>query len=105
MLSIRQMPSLIWAVTVFMFAAALVLDFRYKTLGDGAAYVDTWTGQLRSLENEFQVAGANDCGDRTVASDTHRESLNELRFRVERIRRAAPLDSDCRGVCFAFPAR
>jgi hypothetical protein len=105
MLSIRQMASLIWAVTAFMFAAALVLNVRFKSLGEGSVYVDTWTGQLRSLSEEFVVARADDCSDRIVAIDRRREQLNELRVRVERIRRAAPLDTDCKGVCFAFPAR
>ncbi len=93
MLSLRHVAAVLWAFLAFMVAAALVLNLRYKTVGEGQ-YFDTWTGQIRPAERveapSAVVLGIAD-GESGIA------------FRAERLKREE-VGSDCSRVRFAFPA-
>ncbi|NIR43598.1 MAG: hypothetical protein GWN99_19380 [Gemmatimonadetes bacterium] len=87
MLPLRQVAGGLWTVLGFMLVAALVLNMRYKPMGDGASYLDTWTGETHAVA-EAEAPSA-------------RAEVERVEGIVERarIRAAAP-----NGVRFAFPA-
>lgn len=96
MLSLRQVASVVWTFLAFMVAAALVLNLRYKTVGEGE-YFDTWTGQIRPTER----VKAPEASSAVVLGVTGSES--GIALRAERLRWEQSV-SDCSRVRFAFPA-
>ncbi len=96
MLSLRHVASVVWTFLAFMVAAALVLNLRYKTVGEGQ-YFDTWTGQIRPAERVEAPAASSE----VVLGISGLEP--GISFRAERLRREK-LGSDCARVRFAFPA-
>ena len=82
---------------VFMVGAALVLNLRYKPIGEGEArYLDTWTGKIHAVEAKASAPLAE---VEARASDRSIEIVM-----LERLYRREPERGTCRGVRFAFPA-
>ncbi len=96
MISLRDLASVVWTLLAFMVTAALVLNLRYKTVGEGR-YFDTWTGQI-SAAQRVETSAAPSAVVLGVTGDEP-----GIAFRAERLRRER-LGSDCSSVRFAFPA-
>ncbi len=99
MLSLRQLTSVVWTFLGFMVVASLVLNLRYKTLDDGAAfYVDTWTGKTHSaaVAEAPEKPAAN--GKLDIVILERLERLTERQVHRHRI------ETECATVRFAFPA-
>ncbi|UCC81923.1 MAG: hypothetical protein JSW46_13045 [Gemmatimonadota bacterium] len=97
MLSFRQAGTVIWTFLAFMVAASLVLNLRYKPIGEGETrYLDTWTGTIHAVEATQSVPLAQ---ARPGAPDRSIEITL-----LERLQRQEAERSTCRGVRFAFPA-
>jgi hypothetical protein len=97
MLSFRQVATVVWAFLAFMVAASLVLNLRYKPIGEGEArYLDTWTGRIHAAEAD---AGA------PLAKASRRAPAASIEIAtLEMLYRRAPQSTACGGVRFAFPA-
>ncbi len=97
MLSFRQVGTVIWTFLAFMVAASLVLNLRYKPIGEGETrYLDTWTGTIHAVEASQTtplVQARPQAPDRSI----------EITM-LEGLYRQATERSTCRGVRFAFPA-
>ncbi len=97
MLSFRQVGTVVWTFLAFMVAASLVLNLRYKPIGEGeASYLDTWTGTIHAVEATRSAPLARtrpQSPDRTIEV-----------IRLESLYPQAAERSACRGVRFAFPA-
>ena len=97
MLSFRQVGTVVWTFLVFMVAASLVLNLRYKTIGEGEArYLDTWTGRIHAVEANVDAPLA-EAGPQAPDASIEIAMLETL-YRREAER------TTCRGVRFAFPA-
>ncbi|NIN71170.1 MAG: hypothetical protein GTO46_04375 [Gemmatimonadetes bacterium] len=97
MLSFRQVGTVIWTFLAFMVVASLVLNLRYKPIGEGEVrYLDTWTGTIHAVEPSRSVPLAQ---ARPQASDRSVEIAM-----LGRLYRRETERSTCRGVRFAFPA-
>lgn len=97
MLSFRQVGTVVWTFLAFMLAASLVLNLRYKPLGeDGARYMDTWTGTIHTVE-------ANPTAPLAQASRQTSDRSIEITT-LRRLYRQEAERSACRSVRFAFPA-
>jgi len=97
MLSFRQVGTVVWAFLAFMVAASLVLNLRYKSIGEGEArYLDTWTGKIHGVEADAEGPLAT-AGRRPPAASIEIATLGVLY-------RRAPQSTACGGVRFAFPA-
>ncbi len=95
MLSLRHVASVAWTFLAFMVAAALVLNLRYKTVGEGQ-FFDTWTGKIRPAARVEAPAPSPEVVLGISGSGP------EIAFRAERLRREGQA-SDCARVRFAFP--
>jgi hypothetical protein len=94
MLSFRQVGTVVWTFLAFMVAASLVLNLRYKPIGEGeASYLDTWTGTIHAVEATRSARTRPQSPDRTIEV-----------IKLESLYRQAAERSACRGVRFAFPA-
>ncbi|NIR43854.1 MAG: hypothetical protein GWN99_02185, partial [Gemmatimonadetes bacterium] len=80
MLPLRQIAGGLWTFLGFMIVAALVLNMRYKPVGDGARYLDTWTGKIHAAVAEDAPAA----GDR--AANQRAEEVEVIEGIVERSR-------------------
>jgi hypothetical protein len=97
MVSFRQVGTVVWAFLAFMVAASLVLNLRYKPIGEGGArYLDTWTGTIHAVEAS-QNAPLAQAGTQAL------DRAIEITM-LERLRRQETQRTTCRGVRFAFPA-
>jgi hypothetical protein len=114
MLTLRQLTSALWTFFGFMVAASLVLNLRYKSLDDGALYVDTWTGKTHSAaiaapapapDAPAVVAEARKTrsadGRMDVVILERLERLKEREFHRQRIR-VETLEKDCSAIRPAF---
>lgn len=96
MLSFRQVGTVVWTFLVFMVAASLVLNLRYKSIGEGEArYLDTWTGRIHAVEATVGAPAAK------AEPQVSARSIDIVMF--ERLQRREAERSACRGVRFAFP--
>ena len=115
MLSLRQLTSALWIFFGFMVTASLVLNLRYKSLDDGALYVDTWTGKTHTTT----VAAPPAPTAPTVLAEAPKRQPAEGRLdvlileRLERLkerqvhRHRIEIEThkkDCSAVTFAYPA-
>ncbi len=91
MLWFRQIGGALWSLLGFMIVAAVVLNLRYKPMNEGELLLDTWTGQVQSLE---AVPAAE-----TVAGKVAAEIAV-----LEAIVRPHATTTNCAGLRFAFPA-
>ena len=97
MLPFRQTATVVWTFLAFMVAASLVLNLRYKPVGEGEArYLDTWTGEIHAVEANVGTPLAE---ARPQAPERSVEIVM-----LEGLYRRAAERSTCRGVRFAFPA-
>jgi hypothetical protein len=97
MLSFRQVGTVVWTFLAFMVAASLVLNLRYKPIGEGeAGYLDTWTGTIHAVEASQSAPLAQ--ADPQASDRSIEIAMLERLYRHEAERRT------CRGVRFAFPA-
>jgi hypothetical protein len=99
MVSFRQTAAVVWTFLAFMVAAGLVLNLRYKPLGEAEAfYLDTWTGALHAVHPEVEAPAAA-----LDLSVTLRRQRAELRV-LEGLLRRETARGTCGSVRFAFPA-
>lgn len=97
MLSFRQVGTVVWTFLAFMVAASLVLNLRYKPIGEGeTGYLDTWTGTIHAVEASQSAPLAQ---ARPQVPDRSIEIMM-----LERLSRQEAERSACRGIRFAFPA-
>lgn len=94
MVSLRQIAGVLWTFLGFMLVAGLVLDMRYKPVGEGTGYLDTWTGRVH--ENVATV-GRPESARRIVVVDRSGLSVEVS----EHLRRDVEASGTVR---FAFPA-
>jgi hypothetical protein len=123
MLSFRQIASVVWTFMLFMVAAALVMNLRYKPLDEGdALYLDTWTGKVRSAAPTVALAetvapeapelAASVNGMEIILLERLREreverQLEHARARLDRLRlrlENVVVEPGCQSIRFAFPA-
>jgi hypothetical protein len=101
MLSFRQVGTVVWTFLAFMLAAALVLNLRYKPIGEGEArYLDTWTGKIHAAEENANASLAEALGSKARERPASAVEITVL----QRLLRREAERSTCRGVRFAFPA-
>lgn len=101
MLPFRQVATVVWAFLGFMVAAALVLNLRYKPIGEGdARYLDTWTGKIHPVE----AAAREPLATSAVTHARLRSESGADVILLERLRSRELERGSCRGVRFAFPA-
>jgi hypothetical protein len=97
MLSLRQVGTVVWTFLAFMVAASLVLNLRYKRIGEGEArYLDTWTGRIHAVETSVNAPPAK-------AGLQASEGSIEIAI-LEGLYRRGVQASTCRAARFAFPA-
>jgi hypothetical protein len=101
MLSFRQLASVLWTFLGFMIVAGLVLNLRYKPVGEGDAhYLDTWTGKIHAVP-----ADLTDPVARYLIAPGTTKSRREIEIRVlEGLLRREADGRTCGNVRFAVPA-
>ena len=94
MLSFRQTGMAVWMYSALVVASALVLNFRYKPVSDGSAYLDTWTGKIHQVEPDLREPMALDLS-MSFPTPTAPEAVTRI---------VIPGSDSCSGLRFAFPA-
>jgi hypothetical protein len=87
MLSFRQLASVLWTFLGFMIVAGLVLNLRYKPVGEGDAhYLDTWTGKIHAVPAEGTTKSRREIEIRVLEGLLRREAdgrtCGNVRFAV-----------------------